>query len=219
MSSWVIGMEVIILIAVILCALLFARRRQRISRAKAPKRQQRPPLASVRQSSPPAAPVSRGTTDVGRLEPWSISPIRAEPIQPKRVLQGGAYVVDGDTIKVEKTQIRLFGIDAPELDHPFGKKAMWDLRKLCKGQTIRVEVIEEDTHGRTVGHCCLPDGRDLSAEMVKRGLALDWPQFSGGKYKHLETPDARKNSGWLMLGKRDECTSGKSMKHDKPRSR
>jgi endonuclease YncB( thermonuclease family) len=37
-----------------------------------------------------------------------------------------------------------------------------------------------------------PDGRDLSVEMVAAGLAIDWPKFSGGKYRHLEPPDARK---------------------------
>ena len=86
----------------------------------------------------------------------------------------------------------MFGVDAPELDHPYGKKAKWALHRLCKDHVIRAEIIEEDDHGRTVAHCYLPDGRDLSAEMVKQGLAIDWPKFSRGKYKHLETPDARK---------------------------
>ncbi|MCJ8336686.1 MAG: thermonuclease family protein, partial [Epibacterium sp.] len=116
----------------------------------------------------------------------------AKPSPKKRILRGRAWVVDGDTVKIEKTQIRLFGVDAPELEHPFGKKAKWALHGLCKGQTIRAEVIEEDAYGRTVAKCTLPDGRDLSAEMVKQGLALDWPKFSGGCYTHLETDDARK---------------------------
>lgn len=38
--------------------------------------------------------------------------------------------------------------------------------------------------------------RDLSAEMVKLGLAIDWPKFSGGRYRDLEVPDARKKM-WL----------------------
>ncbi len=118
----------------------------------------------------------------------------AEP--QKVVLRGTAYVVDGDTIKIQKTQIRLFGIDAPEIDHPFGKKAKWALVALCKGQSIKAEVTEKDAHGRTVAKCTLPDGRDLSAEMVKLGLAIDWPKFSGGIYRSLELPDARKKL-WL----------------------
>ena len=105
-------------------------------------------------------------------------------------------MVDGDTIVIQKTQIRLFGVDAPELDHPHGKNAKWALVNLCKGKTIRAEVIEQDAYGRTVAKCHLQDGRDLSAEMVKLGLAIDWPKFSGRKYSSLEVPGVRKKL-WL----------------------
>ena len=118
----------------------------------------------------------------------------AKPVS--EILTGTAYVVDGDTVTIRKTQIRLFGIDAPELNHPYGQKAKWALVALCKGKTIRAEITEQDPHGRTVAKCYLPDGRDLSAEMVKQGLAIDWPKFSGGKYRALETSDARKKL-WL----------------------
>lgn len=116
----------------------------------------------------------------------------ARHLEQKRVLSGAAYITDGDTIKIRNTQIRLFGIDAPEMNHPYGKKAKWALHNLCKGQVVHAEITEEDDYGRTVAHCCLEDGRDLSAEMVKLGLAIDWPKYSGGKYRHMETPDARK---------------------------
>ncbi|WP_254701766.1 thermonuclease family protein [Roseovarius sp. THAF27] len=97
---------------------------------------------------------------------------------------------------IQKTQVRLFGVDAPELNHPYGKKAKWALVSLCKGQVITAEVTEKDVHGRTVAKCSLPDGRDISAEMVKIGMAIDWPKFSGGKYKSMELPDVRKKL-WL----------------------
>lgn len=112
------------------------------------------------------------------------------------VLQGAAFVVDGDSLVIRKTQVRLFGVDAPELNHPFGIKAKWALHGFCKGQSIRAEVMSVDDHGRTVARCYLPDGRDLSAEMVKIGMAIDWPKFSSGEYRRLETPDARKKL-WL----------------------
>ena len=105
-------------------------------------------------------------------------------------------MTDGDTITIQKTQIRLFGIDAPEMNHPYGKKAKWALVNLCKGHNVTAEILEHDAHGRTVAKCSLPDGRDLSAEMVKAGLAIDWPKFSGGIYRALEVPDARKKM-WL----------------------
>lgn len=118
------------------------------------------------------------------------------PLPEPHILTGAAWVTDGDTITICKTQIRLFGIDAPELDHPYGKKAKWALHALCKGQMVRAEITEVDHYGRTVARCTLPDGRDLSAEMVKQGLAIDWAKFSGGRYRRFETPDARRKL-WL----------------------
>lgn len=112
------------------------------------------------------------------------------------VLIGRAYVVDGDTLTIQNTQVRLFGVDAPELDHPYGKNAKGALLSLCKGHDVRAEIIAQDAHGRTVARCYLADGRDLSAEMVKLGLAIDWAKFSNGQYRSLELPGVRKKL-WL----------------------
>ncbi|MGH1445212.1 MAG: thermonuclease family protein [Cognatishimia sp.] len=120
----------------------------------------------------------------------------AHPVVVTRVLEGPAYVTDGDTITIQKTQVRLYGIDAPELHHPFGKNAKWAMVRLCRGQRIRAEVTDEDEYGRTVAKCFLPDGRDLSEEIVKQGLAIDWPKFSGGTYSHFEVEGVRKKL-WL----------------------
>ncbi len=129
-------------------------------------------------------------------QPQRFDPTHKLPQPDISIISGSAYVVDGDTLVIKKTQIRLFGVDAPEMNHPYGKKAKWALVSLCKGQKIRAEVTEQDTHGRTVAKCYLEDGRDLSAEMVKLGLAIDWPKFSGGKYRSMEMPEARKKL-WL----------------------
>jgi micrococcal nuclease len=109
-----------------------------------------------------------------------------------RELGGRAWVIDGDTIDISGTRIRLAGIDAPEMDQPYGKKAKWTLVNLCKGHTVLAVFDEEQSHGRTVATCYLPDGRDLSAEMVKVGMAIDWPKFSRGKYSGLELPGIRR---------------------------
>jgi endonuclease YncB( thermonuclease family) len=110
----------------------------------------------------------------------------------ERVLKGQCWVVDGDTIVIEGTHIRLAGIDAPELDHPWGQKSKWALVQLCKGQLVTARLRPDLSYDRVVAECFLPDGRDLAAELVRAGMALDWPKFSGGKYRHLETPDARR---------------------------
>lgn len=140
-------------------------------------------------------PADRSRRPLARI-PRNFDSRTAKPLPSKPVLQGKVYVIDGDTIVISKTRIRLFGIDAPELNHPYGQKAKWEMVSLCKGQSVRAEVTETDAYGRTVARCYLQDGRDLSAELVKTGLALDWPKFSGGRYRSSETPDARKKL-WL----------------------
>lgn len=107
-------------------------------------------------------------------------------------LRGRAWVIDGDTIDISGTRIRLAGIDAPEMDHPYGKTAKWALVNLCKGQDVRAVFEGDLSHDRTVATCYLPDGRDLSAEMVKAGMAIDWSRFSDGKYRQLEPEGIRK---------------------------
>lgn len=107
-------------------------------------------------------------------------------------VRGRAWVIDGDTIDIRGTRIRLAGIDAPEMDHPYGKRAKWALVNLCKGNEIRAVYDGDLSHDRRVATCYLPDGRDLSAEMVKAGMAIDWPKFSRGKYASLEPEGIRK---------------------------
>lgn len=109
-------------------------------------------------------------------------------------------MIDGDTIIINKVHIRLAGIDAPEMDQPYGKKAKQALWDLCNGKVITAVTYGTVSHDRAVAHCTLPDGRDLSAEMVKAGLALDWPKHSGGRYAALEQPGARKRL-WRVVAR------------------
>lgn len=112
--------------------------------------------------------------------------------KPGTTLKGKCHVIDGDTIVINHTHIRLAGIDAPELDQPFGQKSKWALVHMVKGQEITAAIHCEMSYDRIVATCTLPDGRDIAAELVRQGLALDWPTFSKGKYAHLEPTGARK---------------------------
>ncbi|WP_295043049.1 thermonuclease family protein [uncultured Paracoccus sp.] len=117
----------------------------------------------------------------------------AAPVALRNAVHTGrCYVIDGDTIQIGDLRLRLAGIDAPELEHPWGKVAKGVLIRLCKGQIVRAEISPELSYDRLVATCYLPDGRDLSAEMVRLGAALDWPKFSGGRYAHLEPIGIRK---------------------------
>jgi endonuclease YncB( thermonuclease family) len=134
---------------------------------------------SVRDDSPPS--LQRPVSIAGAANPAHV-----------RIIEGHCYVIDGDTIAIRGQSIRLGGIDAPEMDHPYGRNARWALVALCRGQVVRAAIEERDVHGRLVGRCYLPDGRDLGAEMVRSGHAVDWAKYSGGRYRHLEVPGIRK---------------------------
>ncbi len=114
------------------------------------------------------------------------------PIPSPRELTGKCYVIDGDTIIIKRIKIRLAGIDAPELDQAFGQKSKWAMVGICKGQVITVKLNGETSYDRLVGTCYLPDGRDIGAELIKQGLAVDWACFSGGKYRHIEPVGIRR---------------------------
>jgi micrococcal nuclease len=98
------------------------------------------------------------------------------------------YVVDGDTIVVEKNgkeeTVRLLGIDAPEVPHEkygknkgdcFGKEASDFLASELSGG--RVALLQDpssgnkDKYGRSLRYA-LANGRMLNAEMVRNGYAF-----------------------------------------------
>ena len=149
-------------------------------------------LARHRRQPPPSAPPDTDFVSLGLSRPAPPRPAVHAPRDAPRALRGTCHVIDGDTIVIGRTKIRLAGIDAPELDQPYGQKAKWAMVGLCKGQVITTELTGETSHDRLVGTCFLPDGRDIGAELIKQGLALDWAMFSDGKYRALEPPGVRR---------------------------
>jgi len=91
-----------------------------------------------------------------------------------------AQVVDGDTVILGNGQkVRLLGIDAPELEHEgqpadfLAHKAKRVLTDLAQGRRVRLEYdkLRYDRYGRTLAFLFLPDGTNLSRELVRQGLA------------------------------------------------
>lgn len=66
-------------------------------------------------------------------------------------------VKDGDSLVVQRydvkrtSEIRLAGIDAPELAQPWGIQARSGLRRIAQGKDVTVEVTDRDRYGRLVG--------------------------------------------------------------------
>ena len=104
---------------------------------------------------------------------------------------GQASVVDGDTLEIHGIRIRLWGIDAPEssqlcrgedsLQYRCGAQAANDLDAFIARRPVNCSPRSLDPYGRTVATCSV-GGTDLGEWLVRGGLALDWPQFSKGRY-------------------------------------
>jgi len=90
---------------------------------------------------------------------------------------GPAQVIDGDTIVVAGTRVRLYGIEAPDLAAAGGAEARRRLAALAGGGPVAVAPIAIDRYGRTVGRA-RRDGLDLSRAMVAAGCARAMPYWS-----------------------------------------
>jgi endonuclease YncB( thermonuclease family) len=93
-------------------------------------------------------------------------------------------IIAGDSLYIasHRPQVRLWGINTPERGEAGYQAATDHLRRIAQGKQIRCEIMDTDKYGRTVGRCYLPDGRDLSREMLKSGYAVEMRGFSRGYY-------------------------------------
>ena len=119
-------------------------------------------------------------------------------------LVGQASVIDGDTLEIHGTRIRLWGIDAPEsaqlcrgddsLQYRCGARAANDLDAFIARRPVDCMPMNLDQYGRTVATCSA-GGADLGEWLVRGGLALDWPQFSKGRYDAAQRDAERVGRG------------------------
>ena len=109
------------------------------------------------------------------------------PVEKLATFGGIARVVDGDTLDVGVTRVRLEGIDAPEHGQtchrryfgqwPCGYAATEFLQKLVEGKHVDCQNRGPDKYGRTLGICILGN-QDINAEMVRHGLAWAFVKYS-----------------------------------------
>lgn len=111
-------------------------------------------------------------------------------LTPADSVTGPARVIDGDTIEIDGTRIRLAGVAAPERNEPGGPEATETLRQIIDGRPVRCSLTGERTYNRQVGTCWI-DWQDIGAALIIRGKARDCPRYSDGTYALIE-PDAAK---------------------------
>jgi micrococcal nuclease len=85
-------------------------------------------------------------------------------------------VTDGDSLWLEPAtqgppvELRLEGIDAPEICQAWGGEAKQALVELVLNRSVSVKTVGRDSHGRTLGTLYL-DGRNLNKVLVQEGHA------------------------------------------------
>lgn len=103
------------------------------------------------------------------------------PAESSANVVGQASVIDGDTLEIRNTRIRLQAIDAPETGQlcrhhharPWrcGQAAALALSDLIDRRSVLCSVTGQDRYGRALAHCFV-DGQDLAKSMVRQGWAI-----------------------------------------------
>lgn len=111
-----------------------------------------------------------------------VMPIAAQA----QIVTGQAVALDGDSLSIGGTQVRLFGIDAPEgsqtcnrsgSEWRCGQDAKALLGSMVADKPVVCEQRDTDRYGRIVAKCIV-GAIDLAATMIEGGLAVSLPAFS-----------------------------------------
>lgn len=121
-----------------------------------------------------------------------------------QIISGTATAVDGDSLAMGETQIRLNGIDAVEgaqtcqrggTTWSCGEDAAARLRQLVRGKQVTCTGRDTDKYDRMVSTCMV--GKiDLAEVMVRSGLAVALPQFSDAYLEAEERAKANRVGIW-----------------------
>ena len=108
-------------------------------------------------------------------------------MQKNKMTSRVSYVVDGDTFYLEgqRASVRLWAINAPEMDEDGGQAAALYLAHMIDTEMLTCDFRAVDRYGRHIARCFLPDGRDVGAEMIRAGHAKELKRYSKGYYRQF----------------------------------
>lgn len=118
------------------------------------------------------------------------------------IIEGAVEVIDGDSLRVGSTEVRLYAVDAPELSQTCfsngspvacGKLAKDVLEGMIGGATATCYARDSDAYGRTVA-VCRTSGVDIGQELVSAGWALAYRRY-GDDYISFEARARASRSG------------------------
>lgn len=129
----------------------------------------------------------------------------AGPAGAGKTISGRASVIDGDGLEIGGEKIRLFGIDAPEIDQycrrsdgtrwRCGHYASVELDRLVAGREVECAVRDVDRYGRPVAVCKVA-GADLAEAQTRAGWALAYRKFTRDYVDEEDAARAARRGVW-----------------------
>ncbi len=94
------------------------------------------------------------------------------------------HVVDGDSLYIEgqKTQIRLWGVDAPEREEAGYQQAKDALKQLALNNEVHCATQDIDKYDRIVARCYLSGGEEINRALLEQGVAKEYCRFTENHY-------------------------------------
>ncbi|GAA5106832.1 thermonuclease family protein [Bartonella jaculi] len=104
----------------------------------------------------------------------------------QETIKGNATIIDGDSIMISSTMIRLLGIDAPELHqfcgtkkarYPCGLDAKKYLERLIANQPVTCHWYKKDKYRRILATCKTKQVSNINATIVQNGWAVSYHDY------------------------------------------
>lgn len=142
--------------------------------------------------------------------------VNQRPDMTRPDMAGRAQAMDGDSLVVNGTRIRLQGIDAPEynqtcrrdgVEYRCGREAAQALRRLLGRGEVACKGFEHDRYDRLLGTCTVGE-INLAAQMVRDGHAVAFGDYV------IEEAKARNEKKGLWAG---EFTTPRDWRREHPR--
>jgi endonuclease YncB( thermonuclease family) len=136
----------------------------------------------------------------------AIAPVAADAQQSLAVpIEGKPQILDGDTVQIGLTRIRLFGIDAFESEqlcvdssgatYACGGRATRALAERIGEETIACTPKGSDAFGRQLAICRV-DATDIGSWMVRHGHALAYSKYALDYLPDERHAKNRRNGAW-----------------------
>jgi len=120
------------------------------------------------------------------------------------IISGRAHVIDGDTVVVGTTHVRLKGVDAAELKSERGEAAKSAMINIVGNSELACDLTGELSWGRQVGTCTTSTGVDIQQAIIERGYALACPRYFARylRYEQEMAIAAQKRAKYCLTGGR-----------------